>query len=333
MPDVRRYLREFLGDPRVLTMPAALRWLLLNCVILPFRPRRSAAAYRSIWTPDGSPLLLLGVELREKLGKTLGGEHRVALGMRYGNPSIEAAVRELMSDDGGAPVREIIAVPLFPQYATASTGSAMAKLGEVLAALEIDLPVKLAAPFFDHPGFITASAEVAQSAVGDFAPDHVVMSFHGLPESQVRALDATGAHCLVKDDCCDAIGPANPSCYRAQCFATARALREALSLAEETTTVAFQSRLGRAKWLEPDLTHVLPELAERGVEKLAVMCPAFVADCLETVEEVGIRAREQWASLGGEALCLVPCVNAEPSWVKGLAEIVHETAREHAPPA
>jgi ferrochelatase len=318
--DVRRYLREFLSDPRVLTMPAPLRWLLLNAVILPFRPRRSAAAYRSIWTPEGSPLLHFGSVLRDDLGKNLGGGHIVALGMRYGSPSIEVALQELLE----AGVREIVTVPLFPQYASASTGSALARLGEVLGSLGTRVPVRIAPPFFDHQGFIRASVEVARPLLDDFVPDHVLFSFHGLPESQVRDLDPTASHCLVKSDCCDNPCPANRSCYRAQCFATARALEGALDLPAAETTVAFQSRLGRAKWLEPDLTRVLPDLAARGTKRVAVMCPAFVADCLETVEEIGMRAREQWAELGGEALCLVPCVNAHPSWVEGLARIVRD---------
>ena len=324
--DVRRYLREFLSDPRVLTMPSAARWLLLHGIILPFRPRKSAAAYQSIWSDNGSPLLDAGKSLKNLLGETLSEEHRVGLGMRYGNPSIETALRSMFDERGGPMPRELVVVPLFPQYASASTGSAVAKLGEVLEALKIEIPVHIAAPFYEHPSFIDASASIAQPLLAGFAPDHVVMSFHGLPEQQVRDLDPTGAHCLVEPDCCTKPCAANRSCYRAQCFATTRALQGALDLPDERISIAFQSRLGRARWLEPDLVDLLPQLAARGVGRIAVMCPAFVADCLETLEEIGIRAREQWASLGGEDLCLIPCVNADPSWVAGLAKIVRETA-------
>ncbi|MCP5045021.1 MAG: ferrochelatase, partial [bacterium] len=312
--DVRRYLREFLGDPRVISIPAPLRWLLLNLVILPFRPRRSAAAYRSIWTAEGSPLLRYGRELAAASGETLGEGFRVELAMRYGQPSVAQGVEALLA----ARPTQIVVLPLFPQYAQASTGSAIAEVGRVVSSLTNPPPVQVVGPFFEHPAFCDAVAAVAREPLANFKPDHVIMSFHGLPEQQVRDLDPTGAHCLAKPDCCDRPCAANRSCYRAQCFATARVLRAALELDEANSSIVFQSRLGRTRWLEPDLVNLLPDLAARGIRRPAVLCPAFVADCLETVEEVGIRARAQWSELGGEALCLVPCVNAEPAWAQGV---------------
>jgi ferrochelatase len=312
---VRRYLREFLGDPRVLDVPALPRWLLLQLVILPFRPRTSAAAYRAIWTADGSPLLAHGRALRDALAKALGDPFVVELAMRYGVPAIPPALERLARAD----VDRVVVVPLFPQYASAATGSAMEAVYRAAGGLWNVPPLDVLAPFYDDPGFIGALAAVARALPQDLRADHLLMSFHGLPERQVRKSDRTGRHCLASEGCCDAIGPANRSCYRAQCFATARALAGALRLRDEDWTLSFQSRLGRTPWLRPYTDEILPRLRERGVERLAVVCPSFVADCLETLEEIGIRARAQWLALGGEELVAVPCPNAHPAWVEALA--------------
>jgi ferrochelatase len=318
--DVRAYLREFLSDPRVLEMPAAARWLLLNLVILPSRPRRSAEAYAKIWTPEGSPLLVHGRALAEGVAERLGEEFRVELGMRYGAPSIRDAVGRLLAQD----VTQIVMLPLFPQYSNAATGSAVTEVYEALADSRSDTPLRVAGSFFDHPAFIEAQRAVIGSMLDDFAPDHMIMSFHGLPVSHLRHDTATRAHCLTDERCCDSMCEANRSCYRAQCFATARALTRSLDLDPERTSVAFQSRLGRTAWIDPDLPPELERLRGQGVERVAVLCPAFVADCLETLEEVGIRASEQWRSLGGKELLLLPCVNAHPSWIEGAAQLVRE---------
>jgi len=312
---VRRYLREFLGDPRVLDMSALGRALLLNLVILPFRPRRSAEAYQKVWTPEGSPLIVNGRALRDGLRKTLGDDWVVELAMRYGAPSIERAVARLADAD----VERIIVVPLFPHYASASTGSALEAVYCAAAERWNVPPLDVMASFYAEPGYIAALAAVARELPEEQLPDHVLISFHGLPERQIRKSDVSGAHCFASESCCDAIGPANRFCYRAQCAATARALAKALGLGREHWTLSFQSRLGRTPWIQPYTDRVLPELYERGFRRLAVACPSFVADCLETLEEIGIRAREQWLALGGEELVLIPCVNAHPTWVDVLA--------------
>ena len=319
--EVRRYLREFLSDPRVIDLPAPARRLLLELVILPFRPRASARAYAKIWTPGGSPLLVHSRALRAAVARELGPEYTVALGMRYGRPSLREAAQELAAAD----VARVLALPLFPQYSEAATGSAVAKLREELARADAP-PVEVLAPFYAEPRFVAAFAALARPRFAAFRPDHVLFSYHGLPERQVRASDATGAHCLARASCCDAIGPANARCYRAHCFATSRALAAALSLPTERCTTAFQSRLGRTPWITPFTDHALPALAARGVRRLAVLCPSFVADCLETLEEIGLRARERWTALGGEALDLVPCPNAEPAWARTIAEWIRERA-------
>jgi ferrochelatase len=320
--DVRRYLREFLSDPRVLDMPAPLRFLLLELVILPFRPRRSALAYQKIWTPAGSPLLVHGRALASALAAELGEGYAVELAMRYGEPSIREALEKLAAR---TPVR-LIALPLYPQYSTAATGSSLAKLASEHARLGGLPPLETLDAFYAEPAFIAAFAEVARERLAAFRPDFVLFSYHGLPERQLTALDRSGRHCLATPGCCDAIGTANRDCYRAQCFATTRALAASLALTPERFATSFQSRLGRTPWIRPYTDLLLPELAAKGVRRLAILCPAFVADCLETLEEIGIRARAQWRALGGDELLLVPSLNAEPAWTQAIAGWVRARA-------
>jgi len=316
--DVRRYLRQFLSDPRVLDIPALPRWLLLNLVILPFRPRKSAAAYASIWTEAGSPLLVHGRALAEGVGKALGESHRVELGMRYGEPSISSALERLVA----AGVERIVALPLFPQEAGSSTGSALQELQRA-AGERWNVPaLSTLPPFFDHPGFIAAVSERARAALAGFDADHVLFSYHGLPERQILRAEEQPGHCLQSAACCDAGSPALAHCYRAQCYATTRAVAAELQLEADGHSTAFQSRLGRDPWIQPFTDHVLDELPKRGVRRLAVLCPSFVADCLETVEEIGIRGRAQWKAAGGDELQLVPCVNAEPDWIDAVASMI-----------
>ncbi len=320
--DVRRYLREFLGDPRVLDMAPLPRWLLLNLVILPTRPRRSARAYAKIWTAAGSPLRFHGQALREAVSVELGPSYVVELGMRYGQPSIPGALERLARAD----VARIVALPLFPQYASASTGSTVEKILETLERADEIPPVETLGPFYDAPAFISAVAAVARSPLEAFRPDFVVFSFHGLPERHLRRAGPSERQCLASDHCCDELGEINRDCYRAQCFSTARALARALELEVDRFSVGFQSRLGPARWIRPYTDRMLPQLAAAGVKRLAVLCPAFVADCLETLEEIGIRGREQWLALGGEDLLLPPSLNASPLWVRGVADLIRAAA-------
>jgi protoporphyrin/coproporphyrin ferrochelatase len=321
--DVRRYLREFLSDPRVLDMPAPARRLLLELVILPFRPRRSAHAYRKIWTDEGSPLLTLSNALVEAVAERLGDGHRVVLGMRYREPSIARAVQTLADDR----CDRIVVFPLFPQYSSAATGSAVQAALDEIGGLTNVPEVTVVGAFHDHPGFVGAVTEVARPLLESFAPDHVLFSYHGLPEKQIRSSDPTGAWCLADTECCAGITAANRFCYRAQCHATTRAVVAGLGLAGDRFSTTFQSRLKGQKWIEPYTDHVVVDLRDRGVSRLAVLTPSFTTDCLETLEEIGIRLRLQWAGLGGEELLLVPCVNVEPSWVGAVADMV----RSHAP--
>ena len=318
--EVRRYLREFLSDPRVLMMPALARTLLLEGLILPIRTRKSAAAYRKIWTQAGSPLLTHGIALRDRVAKALGDDFIVALGMRYGNPSIASALDELTL----AGADRVIALPLFPQYSAAATASALARIHEEVAAGWDVRSLSTIGAFFDDPGFVDAWRDVAAEPLAQFKPDHVLFSYHGLPENQIVRSDATGAHCLASEDCCAVARSENRHCYRAQCHRTTELLCEALSLDAKTISIAFQSRMGRTPWIKPFTDVEVVTLAERGIKRLAVLCPAFVADCLETIEEIGMRLDAQWKSLGGEALLLVPSLNAHPTWVEAVSQLIRQ---------
>ena len=320
--DVRRYLREFLSDPRVIDLPGPARWLLVNAVIAPFRAPKSAHAYASIWTPAGSPLLVHSRAFAEALGRELGPRYRVALGMRYGAPRLADALEALCA----AGVSRIVVFPLYPQLAESSSGTAIAAVREAAARRAGAPPLAIVPAFFAAPGFVAALASETRRVLERERCDHLLLSYHGLPERHVRAADPTRAHCLASASCCEAPPAAVLArCYRAQCFATTRALAQALALPASHVTTAFQSRLGRDPWIKPWSDEELPRLAARGVKRLAVACPSFVADCLETLEEVGIRAKQQWLALGGEQLALVPCVNASAAWVTASAEIVSRT--------
>ena len=317
---VRRYLREFLSDPRVIDINPLGRWLLLNLIILPLRPKKSAEAYQKIWTERGSPLLVHGEALAAAVRERMGGDWAVELGMRYGRPSIAAALERLQR----AGAERVVALPLYPQYASSTTESTMVVVRAQAQARWPGDALTFVEPFYDHPAFLDAFAAIAQPVLATERPEHVLMSFHGLPESHLRKADGSGRHCLVAADCCAHIGEVNRNCYRAQSFATARALAGRLDLTAGMWSVSFQSRLGRAQWIRPYTDATIAALAAQGKRRLVVLCPAFVADCLETLEEIGLRARAQFLSAGGERLALVPSLNANPVWADAIAKIVRD---------
>jgi ferrochelatase len=318
---VRRYLREFLGDPRVLDIGAVGRALLLNVFILPFRPAKSAHAYATIWDKDrGSPLMFHSKDLAAAVADKLGDAWHVELAMRYGKPSIPRALASFVERE----VERIVVLPLYPQYASSSTGTTQERVME-LASQQWNVPALDFVPaFYNDAGFITAFERVARPVLDDFKPDHVLFSFHGLPVRQVVKTDHAGTICFKSGTCCDRL--TNPNCYRAQSYATARAIAHQLELADERYTICFQSRLGRTPWIEPYTDHVIDKLGHAGTKRLAVMCPAFVADCLETVEEIGIRARAQFKAAGGDELVLVPSLNATPTWVDAVCAMAERHA-------
>lgn len=334
--DVRRYLKEFLSDPRVIDIPAWRRWLLLNLFILPFRPKQSGEAYAKIWTDEGSPLLIYTRGFAEGLRKRAGDRLHVEVAMRYGRPSI----RDALDRFERAGVDRLVVFPLYPQYSSAATGSTLEKVVLEAARGAVVPSVQTIPPFYDHRGFIESCARIAAPYLERARPERVFFSFHGLPERQVRATDRGGNHCLQRDDCCSAIGPANRQCYRAQCFSTAKLLGDRLGVAEEQRIICFQSRLGRTPWIRPYTDELLVEEARAGCKRAVILAPAFVADCLETLEELGIRAVESFRSAGGETLDLVPCLNDEEQWIDAAWSIVREHSSwirdacpQEAPPA
>lgn len=313
--DVRKYLREFLLDPRVIDIPALPRNMLVRGIIAPFRAPRSAVSYRKIWMQDGSPLLVYGRQLQHALQQHLGDTYRVELAMRYQNPSIEAGLDALQK----AACADIVVVPLFPQYASATTGSVIEKVMRCLSERTVIPSLRFTSPFFDAPGFLAAFAAAGKRCDPEnFA--HFLFSFHGLPERQVHR---TSPHndCL-ENGCCADMHPGNMFCYRAQCFATARGIARLLNIPEEKYTVCFQSRLGKTPWIGPYTAESIRALAENGIKRVLVFSPAFVADCLETVYEIGIEYAGMFRQAGGEELTLVPGLNASEEWVHFLATLI-----------
>lgn len=311
---VRRYLRAFLSDGRVLDIPALARFLLVHLIILPFRSPRSARLYRSIWTEQGSPLLVHTQALAAKLAARLPGA-RVLVGMRYGNPGIAAAVAEVQR----LGATRVLLAPLFPQYASAATGTALAEAYRLLGQLPRVPDVSVLPPFFDDGAYLDSVAAAATEALAGRSVDHVVFSYHGVPLRQVQRVHAS---CTGSDACCVPLGAHNASCYRAQCVATTALLVRRLGLDATKVSTSFQSRLGRAVWIGPSTEETLRKLGARGVKRAAILCPSFVSDCLETIEEIGVEARETFREAGGEELVVVPCVNSRDDAATALARLM-----------
>jgi ferrochelatase len=313
--DVRRYLREFLMDPRVLDVNWLLRFLIVNMGILPKRPRQSAHAYQRIWRPDGSPLVVISERVRKQLQSSVGVP--VELAMRYKNPAIEAAVRKL----AGQGIDEVFLIPLFPHYAMSSFETAVERVNEVAAQIKPSMKVVVQPPYYNDPRYVAALVASARDFL-DRDYDHLLFSFHGLPERQIRKSDPTGCHCLASADCCRGASPAHATCYRAQCFKTVEAFVKAAGLPGNKYSVAFQSRLGRDPWLKPYTDYELVRLASEGRKKMLVICPAFVSDCLETLEEIGIRGKETFLKAGGTDFARIPCLNEHPLWLEALQGMI-----------
>jgi protoporphyrin/coproporphyrin ferrochelatase len=313
--DVRRYLREFLMDKRVLDVNWAVRFCIVHFAILPSRPKQSAHAYQSIWTPEGSPLIVTSRHLRAKLQQRLNVP--VALAMRYQKPSIPDAIREL-SQKGAD---EVLLIPLFPHYAMSSFETAVERVKEVARRLAPGMRIDCQSPYYDQPDYIRALVGSAREYL-DRGYDHLLFSFHGLPERQIRKSDPTGRHCLCSSNCCQTPSPAHATCYRAQCFQTVAAFVKEANVPEGKYSISFQSRLGRDPWLKPYTDYELEKLPAKGTKNLLVICPAFVSDCLETLEEIGIRGRESFLQAGGKAFDQIPCLNEHPLWIDALVKMV-----------
>ena len=310
MPDVRRYLNEFLMDGRVIDTPWLLRRLIVGLILVK-RPAESAHAYEKVWTKEGSPLVVTSRHVQERLQPRLPVP--VELAMRYQNPSIVSAVGHL-ADRG---VTETLLIPLFPHFAMSSYETAVVRVQEVAARLAPQMKITVQPPYYDQPDYVAALV----ASAGDYLKkdyDHLLFSFHGIPERHIKKSDPTGGHCLAAPNCCETPSPAHARCYRAQCYRTAALFIEQAGVPAGKWSVSFQSRLGKDPWLKPYTDYELPRLATEGRKRMLVICPAFVSDCLETIEEIGIRGCEQFMAGNGLEFTRIPCMNEHPAWIAAL---------------
>ncbi|HRO44458.1 ferrochelatase [Agriterribacter sp.] len=307
--DVRRYLMEFLMDGRVIDYPYPWRLLLVGGIIVPFRAPKSAAAYRSIWTEGGSPLIVITQQLQEAVQQQM--EAPVEIAMRYGNPSVATAYNNLMKRLPS--LEEVIAVPLYPHFAMSSYETAVEHAKTIHKKGKYPFSLSFIKPFYNEPNYLQAMEEsIIPYLQQDY--DHILFSYHGVPQRHIHKSDITGNHCLKTENCCQTDSPAHAFCYRHQCFETTRLLTQKLNIPESRYSISFQSRLGKG-WLEPFTDIRLAELPKEGKKKIAVLCPAFVSDCLETLEEIAVEGKETFLHAGGESFTFIPCINTDAAWV------------------
>jgi len=313
--DVRRYLDEFLMDERVIDYPYLFRLLLVKGIIVPFRAPKSAEAYKSIWTKNGSPLIVFTKQLQESLEKQVA--EPVEIAMRYGNPTPENAYDNLLKKIPY--LEEVILMPLYPQYAMSSYETAVEYMKEVHRKKEYSFKLTTIEPYYNNEDYIRALSESIKPYLRkDF--DKLLFSYHGVPERHILKGDITGNHCLKSSDCCEIVSLAHKYCYRHQCFTTTVLVVHELQVPKEKFELSFQSRLGRDKWLTPYTAQRLSELPNEGAKKLLVACPAFVSDCLETLEEIAEQGKEIFLHAGGESFTMIPCLNTHPLWVGAIAK-------------
>jgi len=314
---VRKYLKQFLMDPLVIQLPWLLRFLIVFLFVLPSRPKQSAKAYKSVWWQEGSPLLVLSKRLQVAVQAKV--DIPVAMAMRYGNPSIESELLKLTADTS---VDEILFIPLYPHYAESTVITCIEEARRVIAKHKLNITLNVQPPFYDDPDYLAALVASAQPYLQaeENKGTHLLLSYHGLPELHLTKIDPTNNHCLKQTDCCAQPSPAHATCYRHQVMRTSQCFIEQTGIKESNYSIAFQSRLGRAKWLEPSTENTIKELAANGVKRLLVMCPAFVTDCLETLEEIEIQGNEVFQQAGGEQLILIPCLNENQAWVDTLVK-------------
>jgi protoporphyrin/coproporphyrin ferrochelatase len=312
--DVRSYLSQFLNDPRVIDIAWLWRKILVNFIIVPFRARKSARIYRKLWTANGSPLLYYSVQAQKLLQRSLGDRYDVQLAMRYKHPSIPAVLESMRKKK----FDEIIVLPMFPQYASASTGSALDEVMRVVRKWWVIPEIKLISQYYDHPTFIDAVVQRGKShSLKDF--DHILFSYHGLPERQVDKVYDEGV--CADHNCENEITDENKFCYKATCYATTRLIAEKLRIQKQDYTVCFQSRLNK-RWLKPFSDEVVAQCAQKGMKRILVFSPAFTADCLETLIEIGEEYQDIFAAHGGEKVQLVESLNDHPLWIQCLKELV-----------
>jgi len=319
--DVRKYLLEFLMDERVIDYPLVPRTLLVKGIIVPFRAGKSAAAYRSIWTDQGSPLIHTSRLLQADLEKATGIPTEIC--MRYRNPSPEAAFQELLRKQPD--LEQVIAIPLYPHYAMSSYETAVEHVKGIHQSAQYPFELRFVPPYYDHPAYVKALSESIKPYL-EKEYDHILFSYHGVPKRHIRKGDITGKHCLCNTDCCSTPSPAHAFCYRHQCLKTTELITRELNIPKEKFSYSFQSRLGSG-WLEPFTDSRLKAMPGEGIRKLLIICPAFVSDCLETLEEIAEEGKETYMEAGGEAFTMIPCLNTQPLWVSALSQFVKENVR------
>lgn len=318
--DVKRYLGEFLMDERVIDLPKALRTFLVKGIILNTRPKKSAKAYQKIWWEEGSPLIVLSKRLQIAIQEEVSVP--IGLAMRYGTPSIEQGIQELV-DQG---VDKILLIPLYPQFAMATTETILVLAEKIRADKYPHLEFTVLPPFYKHPDYIRVLSNSIQSFLKDKEWEHLLFSYHGVPERHIRKSDVTKSHCKIDKSCCQTASEAHRYCYRHQCYETTRLVAEYLELNEGAYSTSFQSRLGVDPWLQPYTDQTVARFAKKGVKKMGIVTPAFVSDCLETLEEIGMEAVEDFEEKGGEELHVVPCINTRAEWVNVMSRWVDQWA-------
>ncbi len=316
--DVKTYLGEFLMDERVIDMPYLLRTLLVKGIILNTRPKQSAKAYQKVWTEDGSPLIVYTNKLQAKIQTQV--DVPVEIGMRYGNPSIKAGLDKLYKQG----IKDILVIPLYPQYAMATTETVIVKSEEVKNAHYKDITFTVIPPFYNHPDYIRVLSNSISDGLKGFKYDHLLFSYHGIPERHIYKTDPTKSHCKIDGSCCNTSSAAHETCYRHQCFETTKLVAKALNLEESKYSDSFQSRLGRDPWLQPYTAEQFERFPKDRIKNLAVVTPAFVADCLETIEEIGMEGKEDFLDHGGAEFKTIPCLNDNDEWAEVLSKWIKQ---------
>lgn len=316
--DVAKYLREFLMDEKVIDVPYLLRLFLVKGIIVPFRAPKSAEAYQTIWWKEGSPLVTLTKQLQEALGHEM--EEPIEIAMRYGNPSPKEAYDKLLEKN--PLMEEVILFPLYPHYAMSSYETAVDYMKEMHKKLNYRFKLTTIKPYYNNAFYIKALSEHIKPHLQDY--DHLLFSYHGIPERHIKKSDCTKQHCLVVENCCAVDSPAHAQCYRHQCLKTTELVGEYLQLPKEKFSYSFQSRLGRDPWLKPYTDFRLDDMPKEGIKKLLVICPAFISDCLETLEEIAIRGKESFMEAGGERFEMISCLNIDPLWVAAMQKLVED---------
>ncbi len=318
--DVRNYLMDFLMDGRVIDYPYLFRKILVGGIIVPTRAPKSAEAYKTIWTKEGSPLIVFTKQLQKAL--QLKVDESVEVAMRYGNPSMELAYENLLKRNPG--LDEVIAIPLYPHYAMSSYETAVEYAQEIYAKKKYTFKLNFIKPYYNEENYINALSENMRSYLQqDF--DHLLFSYHGVPGRHLKKSDPTKNHCLTVNNCCNVASVAHSTCYRHQVFTTTNLVTQKLNIPKDKFSVSFQSRLGKG-WLQPFTDIRLEEMPKEGIKKLLIVCPAFVSDCLETLEEIAERGKESFIGAGGESYTMIPCLNTNPLWVDTLKKWINDYA-------